>query len=48
MKILSRNSKQYRSMPIKRNNDDTDSDDVFNEVRKYFYQKFFIFQIEIP
>ncbi len=30
--IFSRNSKQYRSMPIKRNNDDTDSDDAFDEV----------------
>jgi hypothetical protein len=26
--ILSRNSKQYRSMPIKRINDETDSDEV--------------------
>ncbi|CAF0805275.1 unnamed protein product [Adineta steineri] len=29
--LMSRNSKQYRSMPIKRNNDDTESDDVFDE-----------------
>lgn len=29
---FNRHSKQYRSMPIKRNNDDTDSDDVFDEV----------------
>jgi hypothetical protein len=29
---FSRNSKQYRSMPIKRNNHDTDSDDIFDEV----------------
>ena len=37
-------------MPIKRNNDDTDSDDIFNEVSKDSYKKklFFIFQIEIP
>lgn len=30
--LFSRNSKQHRSMPNKRNNDDTDSDDVFDEV----------------
>jgi hypothetical protein len=28
----SRNSKQYRSMQVKRNNDDTDSDGIFDEV----------------
>ncbi|UJR25475.1 hypothetical protein I4U23_006821 [Adineta vaga] len=30
-KILSRNSKHNRSMPVKRHTDDTDSDDVFDE-----------------
>ncbi|CAF2747214.1 unnamed protein product [Rotaria sp. Silwood2] len=30
-KQILRNSKPYRSMPMKRNNDDTDSDDIFDE-----------------
>lgn len=29
---LLRNSKPYRSMPVKRNNHNSDSDDVFDEV----------------
>lgn len=33
-----RNSKHHRSMPIKRNNHDTDSDDVFDEVISFFVQ----------
>jgi hypothetical protein len=32
LKSISRSSKQYRSMPVKRNNDDTDSDGIFDEV----------------
>ena len=30
--VVLRNSKLHRSMPMKRNNNDTDSDDVFGEV----------------
>ena len=30
--LFVRESKQYRSMPMKRNNNDSDSDDVFAEV----------------